>query len=81
MSPTKWGVYVASFWLGALLLGPVPGITRSDVSFSAGPDVVARLLVGNAVLSVLFTLVGYVIAFRFVCAYRRRAIDVASILE
>lgn len=77
----KWGVYVASFWLGALLLGPVPGITRSDVSFSAGPDVVARLLVGNAVLSVLFTLVGYVIAFRFVRAYRRRAIDATSILE
>lgn len=48
---------------------------------AAGPDVVARLLVGNAVLSVLFTLVGYVIAFRFVRAYRRRAIDVASVLE
>lgn len=71
----KWGVYVASFWLGVLVLGPVPGVTRSDVSFSAGPDVVLRLLVGNAVLSVLFTIVGYVATLRFVRAYRRRTAD------
>lgn len=58
----------------------MPGITRSDVSFSTGPDVVARPLIGNAVLSVLFTLVGYVAALRFVRAYRRRALDAAPAL-
>lgn len=76
----KWGVYAASFWLGTLLLGPAPGVRLSDVSFSAGPEIVTRLLVGNAILAVVFTVVGYVLALRFVRACRRRNIEVAEIL-
>ncbi len=69
----KWGVYGASFWLGSVLLGPVDGISRSDISMSAGPEIVIRLLVGNLILAVIFTLVGYVVAYRLTAAYRRRA--------
>lgn len=76
----KWGVYAASFWLGTLLLGPVPGVRLSDVSFSAGPEIVTRLLIGNAILAVVFTVVGYVLALRFVRACRRRDIEVTEIL-
>lgn len=69
----KWGVYGASFWLGSAILGPVVGVSRSDLSLSAGPDIVARILVGNLILAVVFTLVGYVFAYRLTAAYRRRS--------
>ncbi|WP_122088417.1 DUF2062 domain-containing protein [Halalkalicoccus subterraneus] len=76
----KWGVYAASFWLGTLLLGPAPGARRSDVSFSAGPEIATRLLLGNAILAVVFTVVGYLLALRFVRACRRRDIEAAELL-
>jgi uncharacterized protein (DUF2062 family) len=76
----KWGVYAASFWLGTVLLGSVPGATRSEVSFSAGPEIVTRLLVGNLILAVVFTVVGYLLALRLVQEYRRRDIEVTELL-
>ena len=69
----KSSVYVASFATGTALLGPVPGISRADVGLDAGVDVLARLLVGNAVLAVVLTAVSYVVVYRAVHAYRRRA--------
>lgn len=75
----KWGVYGASFWLGSILLGPVGGVTRSDLSLSAGPDIIVRLLVGNLILAVVFTVVGYVVAYRLTAAYRRRNGDVGPL--
>ncbi len=75
----KWGVYGASFWLGSMLLGPVEGVSRADVSMSAGSEIVARLLVGNLILAVVFTLVGYVVAYRLTAAYRRRNGGISSI--
>ncbi len=65
----KWGVYVASFGLGVALLGPVEGVTLSDVSFSAGPQVVIRLLVGNLILAVIATVVSYVIVYRLAIVF------------
>ena len=68
----KWGVYAASFWLGSLLLGPVPGVAMADVSMSAAPEVVVRLLVGNVILAVVFTAIAYVLALRFAASHQRR---------
>jgi uncharacterized protein len=76
----KWGVYAASFWIGTLLLGPVPGVSPADVSFGAGPGIVARLLLGNVLLAVVFTVIGYVLALRFVRAYRGHEIGIAELL-
>lgn len=70
----KWGVYVASFALGVLLLGPVEGVSLTDVSFSAGPEIVARLLLGNLILAVVATLVSYVVVYRLAVAYKRTEI-------
>ena len=70
----KWGVYVASFALGVALLGPVEGVGLTDVSLDAGPDIVARLLVGNLVLAVVATVVSYVVVHRLAVAYRATAI-------
>lgn len=72
---TKWGVYAASFWLGSLLLGPMPGGIPRELSLSAGSDVVFRLLIGNLVLATVFAVVGYVLVLRGVTAYRSREID------
>lgn len=72
----KWGVYGASFWLGSQILGPVSGISVTEISLSAGPQIVARLLVGNLILAVVFTGVAYVVGYRLTVEYRRRAGDV-----
>ena len=71
----KWGVYGTSFWLGSVLLGPVGGASRSEpsLSLSAAPEVVARPLLGNLILAVLFTVVGYAAAYRLTAAYWPRS--------
>lgn len=69
----KWGVYGSSFWLGSILLGPAGSVSRSELSLSAAPEVVVRLLVGNLILAVVFTVVGYVLAYRLMAAYQKRA--------
>lgn len=76
----KWGVYAVSFWLGVQLLGPVPGVTASEISFSAGPEIVTRLLVGNLILSVIFTVIGYVLALRFIRSIRKRNLELDDVL-
>ncbi|MEF8781324.1 MAG: DUF2062 domain-containing protein [Haloferacaceae archaeon] len=68
----KWGVYAGSFTLGTYILGPVEGVSRADISLSAGPEIVARLVLGNLILAVLATAVGYVVAYRLVIAHRDR---------
>lgn len=68
---TKGGVYVVSFLVGVRLLGPIPGVTRADVGLDAGTRVLVRLLAGNVVLAVGFTVVGYVTAYWTVRRVRR----------
>ncbi len=72
----KWGVYGASFAIGTTILGPVPGVTRSAVSLSAGPEVVTRLLVGNLLLAIIATAAAYVVAYRLVSTYEYTDIPV-----
>ena len=74
----KWGVYAASFTLGVAILGPVPGVTPAEVSLSAGPEIVARLVVGNVILAVVAAVPSYVVCYRLVEAYRARDIDVVE---
>lgn len=74
----KWGVYVVSFWLGTMILGPLRGMTQSSISFAAGPEVAARLLLGNVILAVVFAVVGYVIVYRLVVEFRRREVDLVE---
>jgi uncharacterized protein (DUF2062 family) len=69
----KWGVYGASYSLGRLLLGPVPGASFETVSPSMGVDVLARLWVGNLILATLFAVVAYAAGLRIVLAFRSRA--------
>lgn len=76
----KWSVYAASFWLGTQMLGPLPTSEVTDLSLSAGPDVVARLLAGNVVFAVLFAIAGYFVVLRLVVAYRRRGLELVDLL-
>jgi uncharacterized protein (DUF2062 family) len=75
----KWGVYAASFWLGVQLLGP-PEVTVSTISFSAAPEVVARLLVGNLIIAVVLTVAGYAFAYRVIREMHERDLGVAELV-
>ncbi|MFO8114581.1 MAG: DUF2062 domain-containing protein [Halorubrum sp.] len=74
----KWGVYGSSFTLGTMLLGPVPGVSPSTVSLSAGPAIVTRLVIGNLILAVVAAAASYVAAHRIVIAYERRQFGVVD---
>ncbi|MFU8867888.1 DUF2062 domain-containing protein [Natronococcus sp.] len=67
----KGGVYAVSMLIGIQLLGPVPGPTHVDIGLDAGTDVLVRLLVGNVVLALGLTVVGYAVAYRTAHAVRR----------
>lgn len=72
----KWGVYAGSFTLGALLLGPMPSVTATEISLSAGPEVLVRLLVGNLLLAVVFAACCYVLVNRFARRFQQRNADI-----
>ena len=72
MNPVvKGGVYVASYSLGRLILGPVSDITSGDVSLYAGRAVVIRLLLGNTILAIVFAIIAYAVALYGVRTYRQ----------
>ena len=66
----KSGVYVASFALGTVLLGPVPGIFSGRLTLSAGPGVLSRLLVGNLIVAAGVAVGGYLVSLYGVAAVR-----------
>lgn len=66
----KWGVYGLSVGLGFFLLGPVEGVSMSEVSLTAAPEVVIRLVVGNTILAIVAAVPSYFIAYRVVDNYR-----------
>ena len=74
----KWGVYGSSFALGTTILGPVPGVSPTAVSLSAGPEIVIRLLVGNLILAVIATVIAYVAAYRLVAAYELNRVPIVD---
>ena len=76
----KWGVYAASFSVGSVLLGPAPGATPTELSLSAGPGIVVRLLVGNLLVAVALTAVGYVVVLRLVTSARARDVEAGELL-
>lgn len=70
----KWSTYVASFWIGTRLLGPVPGLSPTDfstISLAMGSEVLLRQLLGNLILAIVVAILGYVIVRQFLIAYRR----------
>ncbi|SDR26472.1 DUF2062 domain-containing protein [Natronobacterium texcoconense] len=75
----KWGVYVASFAVGVFLLGPVDGVSMTGASFSAGPEIVLRLLVGNLILAAVATVVSYVVVYRLAARYQ--STEVAEVID
>jgi uncharacterized protein (DUF2062 family) len=68
----KGTVYILSFGIGSAILGPVPGVSASDVSLSAGADVLTRLLVGNVLFAAGLAAVGYGMALYGVHTVERR---------
>lgn len=67
----KTGVYAMSFALGTFLLGPAPEILNPDLTLAAGREILIRLLVGNVILAIIFSLSGYFLALYGVKSFRR----------
>lgn len=67
----KWGVYALSLSLGFFLLGPIEGVSVTEVSLNSAPEVVLRLVVGNVVLAIVAAVPSYFIAHQVVDRYRR----------
>lgn len=74
----KWGVYAASLTLGSILLGPVDRPSELEFSLDVGREVLLRLLVGNLLLAVVVTLVGYLVVYRMVLRYREHELAVVD---
>lgn len=75
----KWGVYLLSFSLGVLVLGPVEGVAVGEVpSLDAGTEIVVRLLVGNLILAVVATIGAYVTVYRLLLAYESDGLPVVE---
>lgn len=75
--PVKWGTYVASFYIGTRVLGPVPGLAPTDIStlsLTMGYDVLVRQLFGNLLLAAAAGILGYVIVRQLLMAYHRGAL-------
>jgi len=68
----KPAIYVASLTVGFAVLGPVDGAGVTDISLSAAPEMLLRLVVGNTILAVVVALPGYVLALRTIDHYRQR---------
>lgn len=68
--PLKWGLYLVSFVIGTLLLGPTDGAALTELSLQAGPEVFVRMLVGNVILAFVLGAVGYVVVFRLATSYQ-----------
>ncbi|MDG5821225.1 DUF2062 domain-containing protein [Natronococcus sp. A-GB7] len=68
----KGGVYAGSLLIGIQLLGPVPGPGHVEIGLDAGTDVLVRLLVGNVILALGLTVVGYAVAYRTAHAVGRK---------
>ena len=67
----KPAVYVASFQLGGILLGP-RSMQSIDASAETAGIAVQQLLLGNVVIAVILSIVGYVLVVHMTRAHRRR---------
>ena len=67
----KPAVYVASFQLGGVLLGP-RSVQSVDASAETAGLAVQQLLVGNVVIAIVLSILGYVIVVHMTRAHRRR---------
>ena len=64
-------VYVSSFQLGGLVLGTSP-FHSATVSTEAAREAVQQLLVGNVIIGVALSGLGYLLMFHLTRAHRRR---------
>lgn len=70
------GVSDASYALGVFLVGPVEGMSVSEVSLTAALAVVYQLVLGRTILAIVATVSSYVVALRTIEPYRESDVSV-----
>lgn len=72
----KAPMYIAAFWIGLQLLGPVGAPSSS--SFGDGVAIALRMISGFVVLGIAISIVGYVVVYVLVTQYRKRDMQVVE---
>lgn len=75
----KWGCLPGEFHAWRGLTGAHRGVSMTDVSINATPDIVIRLLVGNLILAVIAAVSSYFVVHRLSARYASD--DVAKAME
>ncbi len=71
-------VYVASYWLGALLFGTGDVTYFDRQMLNSAAEILRNLVLGNLAIAVFFAVVSYFAALAVVTEYRRRDIHVVE---
>lgn len=75
----KSGVWVVSLAIGFVVLGPVEGFSIGDTpTLADGTAIVVRLVFGSFVLAVPTAILGYVLMYRVVVAYKQRQLPMVE---
>lgn len=75
----KWGIYAVGLLIGFLLLGPVEGASITAIpTLQDGSDLLVRLAVGHAILTVGVTVGAYVVVDRLLAAYESHQFPVVE---
>lgn len=72
----KAPMYVASFWIGAWLFGPVPGTASGN--FADAVAVAVRMVSGFVVIAFVSALIGYLVVYVLVTQHRKRDVEVVK---
>jgi uncharacterized protein (DUF2062 family) len=72
----KSPMFIAAFWIGSRLLGPVALTSSNDLADAAA--IAARMISGFVVIGVVVAVVGYIIVYVLVTQYRKREIGIVE---
>ncbi|MEF8777527.1 MAG: DUF2062 domain-containing protein [Natronomonas sp.] len=72
----KAPMFIAAFWIGTRLLGPIP--TASSGSLADATAISVRMVSGFLILGVVVAWIGYIVVYVLVTQYRKRDIKIVE---
>ena len=72
----KAPMYVASFWIGMWVFGPIPD--AGSASLADAVAVAARMISGFVVIAFVSALIGYLVVYVLVTQYRKRDLEIVE---
>lgn len=72
----KAPMFVAAFWIGSRVLGPIDSVPGSNVTDAT--VIAVRMITGFVVLGILIAVVGYIVVYILVTEYRKRDVEIVE---